>query len=165
MKIVIQTQYCENYAWKEDGSLGTGTDAYWKFKGGDTYIVEDVTADQAQSSTFWDTLEALVTYYNDASKEYVLDMKVIDEADFKLEDHISEWETPTYIIQAEYGFIAQKRTMNGEFGYMRSEIKSKFETWTMLPRQERKFYSSSFTMDNDLILSSTGLKTYLTEAA
>ena len=165
MKIVIQTQYCENYAWNEDGSLGTGADAYWKFKGGDTYIVEDVTAEQAQSSSFWDELEALVTYSNDASKEYILDMSVIDDADFKLEDHISEWETPTYIIQAEYGFIAQKRTMNDEFGYMRPEIKSKFESWTMLPRQERKFYSSSFTMEDGLILSSDELKQYLCEAA
>ena len=92
-------------------------------------------------------------------------MSVVDDADFKLEDHISEWETPTYIIQAEYGFIAQKRTMNGEFGYMRSEIKSKFESWTMLPRQERKFYSCSYTMDNDLILSSDELELYLKEAA
>jgi len=165
MKIVIQTQYCENYAWNEDGTLGTGSDAYWKFKGGSTYIVEDVTAEQAQSSSFWDELEALVTYYDDASKEYVLDMSVIDDADFKLEDHIQEWETPTYIIQAEYGFIAQKRTMNSEFGYMRSEIKSKFESWTMLPRQERKDYSSSFTMNNDLILSYDELETYLKEAA
>jgi len=165
MKIVIQTQYCENYAWNEDGTLGTGSDAYWKFKGGSTYIVEDVTAEQAQSSSFWDELEALVTYYDDASKEYVLDMSVIDDADFKLEDHIQEWETPTYIIQAEYGFIAQKRTMNSELGYMRSEIKSKFESWTMLPRQERKDYSSSFTMNNDLILSYDELETYLKEAA
>ena len=165
MKIVIQTQYCENYAWNEDGTLGTGADAYWKFKGGDTYIVEDVTAEQAQSSSFWDELETLVTYYNDASKEYVLDMSVVDDADLKLEDHISEWETPTYIIQAEYGFIAQKRTMNGEFGYMRSEIKSKFESWTMLPRQERKFYSCSYPLDNDLILCSDELELYLKEAA
>jgi len=165
MKIVIQTQYCENYAWNEDGTLGTGSDAYWKFKGGSTYIVEDVTAEQAQSSSFWDELEALVTYYDDASKEYVLDMSVIDDADFKLEDHIQEWETPTYIIQAEYGFIAQKRTMNSEFGYMRSEIKSKFESWTMFPSQERKDYSCSFTMNNDLILSYDELETYLKEAA
>jgi len=165
MKIVIQTQYCENYAAHNEDFVPGVSEDYWKFKGGDTYIVEDVTAEQAQSSSFWDELEALVTYYNDASKEYVLDMTVIDDADFKLEDHIQEWETPTYIIQAEYGFIAQKRTMNGEFGYMRPEIKSKFETWTMLPRQERKFYSSSFTMDNDLILSSTELETYLKEAA
>jgi len=165
MKIVIQTQYCENYAWNEDGTLGTGSDAYWKFKGGSTYIVEDVTAKQAQSSSFWNELEALVTYYHDASKEYVLDMSVIDDADFKLEDHIQEWETPIYIIQTEYGFIAQKRTMNGEFGYMRSEIKSKFESWTMFPRQERKDYSCSFTMNNDLILSYDELETYLKEAA
>ena len=29
--------------WNEDGSLGTNNDAYWKFKGGDTYVVENLT--------------------------------------------------------------------------------------------------------------------------
>ncbi len=33
-KILIQTQDYENYAWREDGTLGTGADAYWKAKGG-----------------------------------------------------------------------------------------------------------------------------------
>jgi len=37
MKLVIQTQVYENYAWREDGTLGTGTDAYWKAKGGSDY--------------------------------------------------------------------------------------------------------------------------------
>jgi hypothetical protein len=165
MKIVIQTQYRENYAAHNEDYVPGVSEDYWKFKGGDTYIVNDATADQAQSSSFWDELEALVTYHNDASEEYILDMQVIDDMDFKAEDHFQEWETPTYITQAEYGFIATKKTLNGEFGYMRPEIESRFETWTMLPRQERKFYSSSFTMKDGLILSSDELKQYFCEAA
>jgi hypothetical protein len=39
MMLVIETQCYENYAWLEDGSLGTGPDAYWKAKGGSSYKV------------------------------------------------------------------------------------------------------------------------------
>lgn len=42
MKLVIQTQHYENYAWREDGTLGTGADAYWKAKGGNEFMIENV---------------------------------------------------------------------------------------------------------------------------
>lgn len=37
MKLVIQTQIYENYAWDDNGNLGKGDKAYWKAKGGDDY--------------------------------------------------------------------------------------------------------------------------------
>jgi len=164
MKIVIQTQYCENYAWNEDGTLGTGPDAYWKFKGGSGYVV-DCNLEQAQSKDFWQMLEDHVCYANDASKEYILSMELFDECDFKMEDHFQEWETPIMITPTSFGLIASKKYINDEFGYMRPEIKSKFESWSMLPGQERKGYSCSFTMEDGLILSSDELSTYLNKAA
>ena len=42
MMLVIETQCYENYAWMDDGSLGTGPDAYWKAKGGNSYKVTGV---------------------------------------------------------------------------------------------------------------------------
>jgi hypothetical protein len=39
MMLVISTQCYENYAWNEDGSIGTGPDAYWKAKGGSEYKI------------------------------------------------------------------------------------------------------------------------------
>lgn len=42
MTFVVKTQLLENYgAHCEDGRYASGN-AYWKFKGGDDYIVEDV---------------------------------------------------------------------------------------------------------------------------
>ena len=41
-KLLISTQVYENYAWNEDGSIGTGSDAYWKAKGGDEYVVTGI---------------------------------------------------------------------------------------------------------------------------
>lgn len=39
MMLVIETQVHENYAWNEDGSIGTGDQAYWKAKGGSSYKI------------------------------------------------------------------------------------------------------------------------------
>ena len=163
MKIVIQTQFMENYAWNEDGSLGTGADAYWKYKGGDTYIV-DATVEQAQASTFWSNLEAHIEYSNDMAQEYILGMEVIDECDFKLEDHIQEWEAPIYLTAQDDGFVATKTTENGEFGYMRSEIKTKIETWTVLPENDRDNYTSQFLMEDNSVIPYKQLESYLKAA-
>ena len=40
--LVIETQRYENYAWNEDGSIGTGQNAYWKAKGGSSYKITGV---------------------------------------------------------------------------------------------------------------------------
>jgi hypothetical protein len=40
--LVIRTQVYENYAWNEDGTIGTGADAYWKAKGGSEYKILNV---------------------------------------------------------------------------------------------------------------------------
>lgn len=40
--LVIRTQVYENYAWNEDGSIGTGVNTYWKAKGGSEYKVLNV---------------------------------------------------------------------------------------------------------------------------
>ena len=45
MMLVISTQCYENYAWNEDGSIGTGPDAYWKAKGGSEYKILGVPTD------------------------------------------------------------------------------------------------------------------------
>ena len=39
MMLVIETQCYENYAWNENGSIGTGPEAYWKAKGGSSYKI------------------------------------------------------------------------------------------------------------------------------
>jgi alpha-N-acetylglucosamine transferase len=44
MILVIETQVYENYAWNPDGSIGTGSDAYWKAKGGSSYKIHGVPA-------------------------------------------------------------------------------------------------------------------------
>ena len=41
--LVIQTQYRENYAAHDEGYKHGVSEPYWKFKGGCTYFVTDLT--------------------------------------------------------------------------------------------------------------------------
>ena len=131
MKLVIQTQIRENYAWNEDGTLGTGADAYWKMKGGNTHIF-DVSVEQAQTASFFEQCETAVTQKSDAFEEYVLGSDLVDDIDFELSNHIEEWETPHYYTQVgENSFVGYRITHNDEYGYMRSEIKKQTMSLTV----------------------------------
>jgi len=144
MKIVIQTQHRENYAFDENGNLGTGENAYWKFKGGDTYVVKCSFA-EACDADFRNAAQEAVESKNDAFEEYVIDWEIIDDADFAVSNFCSDWESPTYLWFDGEDFVAHRTTENSEMGFMRSEIAKKYESWTM-KNGERVDYQSSFEM-------------------
>jgi hypothetical protein len=47
-KLLITTQVYENYAWREDGTIGTGAEAYWKAKGGSDYVIRNIDINRVQ---------------------------------------------------------------------------------------------------------------------
>ncbi len=65
MKIVISTQNYENYAWREDGTIGTGADAYWKAKGGSEYMIENVESQVKMNEFFGKKCEMIVDSIRD----------------------------------------------------------------------------------------------------
>ena len=83
MMLVISTQVYENYAWNEDGSLGTGADAYWKPKGGRDYKVLGVPLNIDYESV---VAAAGVEVANDGYTETVIGWSI--ESD----DYMSEFE-------------------------------------------------------------------------
>ena len=74
-KLVIQTQFKENYGahdWDGKGECPQ----YWKFKGGDTYVVENLTSTQIQKivDNGIPTLSKLIEYVDPSThKEYVME--------------------------------------------------------------------------------------------
>ena len=97
MKLVIQTQFRENYgahAWDGKGECPQ----YWKFKGGDTYIV-DVSLAEAQDKSFYASVAKCIEHKSDYSEEYILGESLIDDIDFKESDHVEHWESPIYCIK------------------------------------------------------------------
>ena len=84
MKAIFTTQVFENYAWREDGSIGTGEDAYFKPKGGDEYVVFNV--DKSQMLRILKEVKAQVEVSNDYFKETVVDFVLVED------DYLTEYE-------------------------------------------------------------------------
>jgi len=77
MKAIFYTQVFENYAWKEDGSIGVGDEAYFKPKGGDEYVVLNV--DRSAMSRILAEVKAKVEVSNDYFKETVVDFELVED--------------------------------------------------------------------------------------
>ena len=118
--LVIQTQYKENYGahdWDGKGECPQ----YWKFKGGSTYFVTNLTSEQITkiANGGIPTLSKLIEYKSDYCEEYILDWEIRDlgkNGDGK--GPICEpWETP-----AEFYW-------GGDLGYVHHRIRPEYAHW------------------------------------
>ena len=149
-KLVIKTQYMENY--------GTAEKPYMKFKGGNTYLMENCgSLNENETATIAAQVRPYITTdlirSNGGSEEYVTDLKVVNHR-IKVCD---EWVTPTtfHIVGNKINFM--KVTDNREDGWMRKEILEKTETWT----NNRESYKASYLMrDGDICDSESELKNW-----
>ena len=97
MKLVILTQFRENYGahdWDGKGECPQ----YWKFKGGDTYVVE-VSLEEAQSRQFYKDVYKCIEHSSDYCEEYVIGEELVDDIDFKESNHVDYWESPIYCVK------------------------------------------------------------------
>lgn len=162
MKIVITTQIRENYGahdWDGKGACPQ----YWKCKGGDVYVVPNLTVAQVLKvkESGIPTLKALIESRNEGFEEYVVDWAILDN-DAKVAD---EWETPFELHFTSGRWIANRTVENGEYSYMRSEVERKTEEYDMLPSGERGNYRVVYTMRNGDIVNGKDVEAYLTKAA
>jgi len=101
MKLLITTQVYENYAWREDGSLGTGDDAYWKAKGGSDYVVRGV--DECDMvDIIVDRVRGQVEQDNDAFMERIINFRVVAD------DYLTEFEQDQLEFEGKIRFPAQE---------------------------------------------------------
>ena len=61
MKVLITTQYSENY--------GTESDPYWKFKGGSDYFIQNVNPLNVAPGLLVDKVRSQIEYSNPMSQE------------------------------------------------------------------------------------------------
>jgi hypothetical protein len=85
-KLLITTQVYENYAWREDGTLGTGADAYWKAKGGDEYVITKFNGDDAAATAMVMAVRDRVETDNDGFREHIIDWVIVAD------DYLTEFE-------------------------------------------------------------------------
>lgn len=89
MIIAIHTQYCENY--------GTPEVPYWKFKGGDTYIVEGfrLPLDSnigTKAQAIVDMVRPTIEYRNDMSEVFMLDWEISLDDNYMSQDAKNQLE-------------------------------------------------------------------------
>ena len=161
MKIVINTQYRENYAAHDEGYEHGVDTPHWKFKGGSTYVVP-FFKDFNNATNVIKELDGLITYGNPGSEEYIIDWEIVEDNAKVCES----WETVTkiFIDDPKPGVVnphvtALKVSNNrGEYGWMRKEILEHVEAWTMLPESERSDYKGTYLMNDGDIVTHSELK-------
>ena len=155
MKIVVTTQCRENYGAHDWDGAGECPN-YWKSKGGEVYVVPNVTVEKAADKSFWDSISNAVTHSSDYSEEYVIGMDLVDDIDFDVKKFVPEWDNPIYLdsdLEPEVeGFTALQTTENGPFQSMRKEIRKMFKRWTQV-NGEVKDYDCSFELIDGNILT------------
>jgi hypothetical protein len=83
-KLLITTQVYENYAWREDGTIGTGAEAYWKAKGGNDYVIRNIDVNRARELADAATRE--IEQANDYFTETVIGWEIVGD------DYLTEFE-------------------------------------------------------------------------
>ena len=145
MKLVIQTQHKENYGahnWDGKGECPQ----YWKFKGGNTYVVRDLSS--AHINKIADqgipTLTKLIESKSEAWEEYILGWEIVDNSAKECDD----WES---VIEFQWSidrWTCLRVTNNDEYGYMRQEILAKSEQWIPLEGGDRSDYKCQYKTAN-----------------
>ena len=114
-KLVIQTQYMENYDVDEVSEEG-----YWKFKGGHDYIIDNVDVNNVQSVA--NEIIPLIEYDNSMSREFVLEWTVVnDDWKSQYEKDQKEWSDGSMyydprLFKNEDGHWIKIRKFDGERG-------------------------------------------------
>lgn len=145
MKLVINTQIRENYGahdWDGEGACPQ----YWKCKGGETYVVPNLSAANVMKITKdgIPTLTNLIESRSHSFEEYIVGWDIVEDDAPAGE----EWETPYTFAYVKGKWVANRVIKNDEYGYMHRDVESKVEEYDMLPGGERANYRAMYKMRN-----------------
>ena len=111
MKLIINTQCNENYGahdWNGEGECPQ----YWKAKGGETYVVRNITEGQKAriKADGIPTLTKLINHSSDYSSEIITHARVVDDSKVECEPY----ETVVDLHYDGRNWIATRTTVNGD---------------------------------------------------
>jgi hypothetical protein len=101
-KLLITTQVYENYAWREDGTLGTGANAYWKAKGGNEYVIKQFRGGDEAATKMVMAVRDRIEESNDGYREHIVDWEVVAD------DYLTEFERSQLEYDGSIMFPAQE---------------------------------------------------------
>ena len=93
MKILITTQYRENY--------GTESDPYWKFKGGSDYFILGVDPLKVAPGLLVEQVRGEIEYSGPMTEEYILDWQLVAD------DALSPFEQDQMELDGEIRYPAR----------------------------------------------------------
>jgi hypothetical protein len=102
MKLVITTQVYENYAWQEDGTIGTGDAAYWKAKGGDEYVIRGFDPMRYAPGIIVEQVRGRIEKANDYVCETIVDWMVVED------DYLTAYEQSQLDFEGKITYPAQE---------------------------------------------------------
>lgn len=149
MKIVVQTQIWENYGahdWDGQGECPQ----YWKGKGGNTYVVNDVSIADAMSEEFSKSIEQAIVLGNEYFMEDIIGWDLIDDVDWNVSDHVPHWDSPIYLRNVDGVFKANQTYINDHL--YRQEIAKEFKAWDQVAGGQENYQSSYEMVNGDVIL-------------
>lgn len=135
MKLVITTQYLENYA-------SEGSAPYWKAKGGEVYVVRNLTWNQVEriEAEGIPTLASLIEYSNECSREYILNTAIVENDGYECES----WES---VVELAYDRVNRcwcaSRTTHRDECWV-DGIDYKVESWVPRSGGERAGYHCAY---------------------
>ena len=106
MKLLITTQVYENYAWREDGSIGVGAEAYWKAKGGNDYVIERFKGSEAAATVMVMVVRDHIEQSTDYFIETITDWKIVKD------DYITEFEQSQLDYNGKITYPATKISLD-----------------------------------------------------
>jgi hypothetical protein len=142
MKAVIYTQVRENYGahdWDGKGECPQ----YWKFKGGNTFVVHGVTIEQNMSAEWWSQLQNAVESRSEMFEEYITSDDVVDDIDFDESKYVEEWDAPINLVFAGGRFLATRFTKVDP--WKDSSVVGKWEQWVQV-NGDREDYKLLYEM-------------------
>jgi len=152
MKLIIQTQMSENYGSHDWDGIGE-CPQYWKMKGGNTYVIPNLSAEQCNDLKLIDDVKSHIESYDNGFEEYVLEHLSVDDSVLTSGYH-EEWEQPILVILEEGTNImyCQIITENGsEYGYMKEHIKHKRETYRLVLGNKVDQSITYVTVNNEVL--------------
>jgi len=146
MKLVIHTQHKENYGahdWDGEGECPQ----YWKFKGGNTYVVENLTDEQVVkiNNNGIPTLTKLIESSNECFKEYITMYTIVADHDRPWD----EWDEPYQLFYFEGKWNAIQVT-SGRYAGLRKECIAQRRTYVLADGGEQVNSKTEIQLSDEL---------------